>query len=64
MIGESEVADASDFALFQQEVQHAVVQIAGTAAMYINERLDKSSYINMGYGAPCHLSSIRLKSFS
>ena len=26
MIGESEVADASGFALFQQEVQHAVVQ--------------------------------------
>ncbi len=29
MIGESEVADASGFTLFQQEVQHAVVQIAG-----------------------------------
>ena len=34
MIGESEVADASDFALFQQEVQHAVVQIAGTEGFH------------------------------
>lgn len=34
MIGESEVADASGFALFQQEVQHAIVQIAGAEGFH------------------------------